>query len=156
MLERDEVPGEVRDWRARAACRDMDGELFFPTAEAGQERERAEAAAKRVCAGCPVRAQCLAWALEVLPFGVAGGLGEAERAALRRTGGRAGRARRAPVVLPDPARGQASEQRAAGCAALAAGRDREQVAAECGVSRRTVERWAAALRDGAVRVGGAR
>ncbi|MDN5916087.1 MAG: helix-turn-helix domain-containing protein [Pseudonocardia sp.] len=46
--------------------------------------------------------------------------------------------------------GRPSEQREAGSAALARGLDRERVAAECGVSRRTVDRWASALRDGAI------
>jgi len=46
---------EPRDWRTRAACRDVDPELFFgdPTAQE---------AAVAVCAGCPVVAECRAWA----------------------------------------------------------------------------------------------
>ena len=152
MVERDNAPGEGRDWRARAACRDSDPEMFFPVAEAGPELQRAEAAAKAVCAGCPVRTACLTWALELLPHGVAGGMGEAERAELRRADCPAARVRRAPVVLPEPARAgcggrRPSELREGGIAALADGRDRDQVAAECGVSRRTVDRWSAALRE---------
>ncbi|MBW0101474.1 WhiB family transcriptional regulator [Pseudonocardia sp. KRD-291] len=162
MVGRGQTISESRDWRARAACCDVDGELFFPAAEAGPELERAEASAKRVCAGCPVRSECLAWAMESLPFGVAGGLGEAERVELRRIGRLSRRVRRTPATLPVPTRspsnGRASLQREAGTAALAAGRDRDRVAAECGVSRRTVDRWAAALRTDSVRagVGGAR
>lgn len=162
MVGRGKAPGESRDWRARTACRDVDGELFFPAAESGPELERAEAAAKRVCAGCPVRSECLAWALDSLPFGVAGGLGEAERVELRRVGRPSRRVRRTPATPPvstrSPSNGRASLQREAGTAALAAGRDRDRVAAECGVSRRTVDRWAAALRTDSARagVGGAR
>jgi WhiB family redox-sensing transcriptional regulator len=44
-----------RDWRADAACRDADPELFFP--EPGQLPQAAKA--KEVCAGCTVRGPCL-------------------------------------------------------------------------------------------------
>lgn len=141
---RDDARGEYRDWRSRAACRGSEPEAFFPTATEGAELARAEAAAKRICTGCPVRAECLAWAMEVLPFGIAGGLSEAERAERRR-------ATRAPrrrgvgrgVAATTPHR--ASPVREEGRAALAVGGDRAQVAIECGVSRRTVDRWAATL-----------
>ena len=76
-------PTADRDWRARAACRDVDPELFQPCTEAGPLHEAQVAAAKAVCAGCPVRALCLEFALAVLPCGVAGGLTATERAALR-------------------------------------------------------------------------
>jgi hypothetical protein len=73
------------DWRARAVCRGVDPELFFPAAEAGTAAyDRQVADAKRVCGICPVRAQCLDWALTALPYGVAGRLSADERAALRR------------------------------------------------------------------------
>lgn len=61
--------------------------LFFPAAEYGSEFVAQVAAAKAVCARCPVREQCLAWALDVLPHGVAGGLAEHERRSVRTTGG---------------------------------------------------------------------
>jgi WhiB family redox-sensing transcriptional regulator len=48
-----------RDWRADAACRDADPELFFP--EPGQLPQTAKA--KEVCAGCAVRGPCLDTAL---------------------------------------------------------------------------------------------
>ncbi|MBC3189971.1 WhiB family transcriptional regulator [Pseudonocardia sp. C8] len=157
-IERRPRVGEGRGWRADAACRGTDPETFFPVAEAGPARERAEAAAKAVCAGCPVRAECLAWALESLPFGVAGGMGEDERAALRR---RPRGGHRPRPMTPAPARrgsGPVSPARDAGYAALAAGRDRTTIAAECGVTRRTVDRWAADLRAAQMHapVGGAR
>jgi len=73
------------NWRERAVCRRVDPELFFPTAEPGTPRhDRQVSDAKRVCGICPVRAECLDWALVELPYGVAGGLTEAERRALRR------------------------------------------------------------------------
>jgi Transcription factor WhiB len=71
------------EWLARAICVGVDPELFFPAAEEGPARARQEAAAKAVCARCPVRAQCREWALTELPHGVAGGLSEDERRAVR-------------------------------------------------------------------------
>lgn len=54
------------DWRARAACRDVDPELFYPVGDVweGVGNERRAEQAKAVCAVCPVRALCLADALE--------------------------------------------------------------------------------------------
>jgi len=46
-----------RAWTARAACRDLDTEIFYP-ATADDEAE-----ALAICATCPVRAQCLDQAL---------------------------------------------------------------------------------------------
>lgn len=47
------------DWRTQAACRGLPTELFFPADgdDAGAER------AKAVCRDCPVRRQCVAYAL---------------------------------------------------------------------------------------------
>ena len=73
-----------RDWRSQAACLGVDPELFFPVAEAGPVHDTQVAAAKAVCAGCPVVAACLAEALARIPDGIAGGLTESERRALRR------------------------------------------------------------------------
>lgn len=63
-------------WEAEAACRSNDPEIFFPRSGSAS----AATQAKKVCRGCPVRAQCLQWALETeQPFGVWGGLSESER-----------------------------------------------------------------------------
>lgn len=72
------------EWIRHAACTRTDPELFFPvSAEGAGDHQRRRAA--RVCAGCPVRAQCLDYALESgQRAGVWGGLDERERAALRR------------------------------------------------------------------------
>lgn len=65
---------EERPWVVFAACRDADPELFFPSSKA------AEAAAKALCAICPVRAECHRYALEAREsFGVWGGLNEKQR-----------------------------------------------------------------------------
>lgn len=70
----------MENWRNAALCRDEDPEIWFPLDNAGPEAELAKA----ICAACPVRNACLTWALGELAFGIAGGLDENERAALRR------------------------------------------------------------------------
>lgn len=139
--------GEELDWRARAACRNVDPELFFPTATAGLALTAEERRALAVCAGCPVLAACRTWALADQPHGVAGGLTEDERRRARQTTPSQGRcAGRRPDVVPVPSpRTDRAPVIAAGCAALTAGADRGEVARTLGVTRRTVDRWAAAL-----------
>lgn len=62
------------DWSKRAACLNMDTDLFYP------DKGRSTRMAKAVCRRCPVTAQCLEWALEHNErFGVWGGLSEPER-----------------------------------------------------------------------------
>lgn len=79
------------DWRTSAACRDEDPELFFPIGTTGPAVEQTEAA-KRVCAGCSVRDECLEFALATnQDAGVWGGLNEDERRTLRRQRQRARR-----------------------------------------------------------------
>jgi len=66
-------------WREKAACKGLDTGTFFPAtdAEAGP--------AKLVCALCPVRDQCLEWALASRQAdGALGGLTDNERRRLRR------------------------------------------------------------------------
>jgi WhiB family redox-sensing transcriptional regulator len=66
-------------WEERARCGEYDPEIFFdPTA-------RAERRAKSICAQCPVRLDCLAYALSVrAEFGVWGGLNGKERSSVLR------------------------------------------------------------------------
>jgi WhiB family redox-sensing transcriptional regulator len=69
-------------WQERGRCRDLDPELFYPPldAETRQQRDAREEAAKAICASCPVRAECLAWALAADErLGVWGGKNERER-----------------------------------------------------------------------------
>lgn len=82
----------VLDWRDRAACLDVDPELFFPVGNTGPAVDQIEHA-KAVCSHCPVTEYCLQYALDTnQDSGVWGGLSEDERRALKR---RAARARRA-------------------------------------------------------------
>jgi WhiB family redox-sensing transcriptional regulator len=85
------LPGpiaDVWDWQRLGLCRGRDSAQFFhPDGERGASRSRREAAAKSVCRGCPVRAQCAAQALSSRePYGVWGGFTEAERLRLLATG----------------------------------------------------------------------
>lgn len=143
------VGPDTSAWRSRAACRGTDPEMFFPVAEAGPVLERQIDRAKWVCDGCPVQLACREWAVDSLPHGIAGGLTEDERQEIRRSRSpRCGR-KVLPVVSPPRPRTPRRPLRprwaiiADGQAALAAGTPRERVARELGVSRRTVDRWAA-------------
>ncbi len=84
MTTRQSTQPMGQDWRAAAACLGTDPELFFPVAETGPAYDVQVAAAKAVCGRCPVVAECLAEALARIPYGIAGGLTEGERRALRR------------------------------------------------------------------------
>lgn len=54
--------GSAMNWRSSAACLSADPDLFFPISSTGPA-ERQIARAKVICAGCPVRIQCLDFAL---------------------------------------------------------------------------------------------
>ena len=54
---------EGADWRDRAACRDVDPDLFFPIGTSGPVLLQTDKA-KQVCRTCVVRRPCLRWALE--------------------------------------------------------------------------------------------
>jgi WhiB family transcriptional regulator, redox-sensing transcriptional regulator len=69
-------------WQQRGLCRETDATVFFPPSnfEHKAEREAREEKAKAICLRCPVRPQCLDWALATRePFGVWGGYSELER-----------------------------------------------------------------------------
>lgn len=67
------------EWTDQAACRDHDPELFFPVSETGPGARQAERA-KAVCATCPVRQQCLDFAVSNgLGHGIFGGMTPSER-----------------------------------------------------------------------------
>ncbi|GAA4757750.1 WhiB family transcriptional regulator [Actinomycetospora chibensis] len=115
------------NWQVRAACRGVDPELFFPEPSDEPLVRTQVAAAKAVCRRCPVREQCLAEALERLPHGVAGGLTEHERRRARAQRERPGARQPRWLLLLD------------------AGSSYSEVAAEYGVSVRTIARWASRL-----------
>lgn len=66
-------------WQTDALCAQTDPEAFFPE-KGGSTRD-----AKRVCGSCPVRDECLDYAMDHdEKFGIWGGLSERERRRLRR------------------------------------------------------------------------
>ena len=70
-------------WRHKAACQDVDGELFFPVGN-GPLTKKQEARAKAVCNRCSVKHECLESAMGVGGEGIFGGTNASERSALRR------------------------------------------------------------------------
>ncbi len=69
------------DWQERGACRSANPSLFFaPDNETNHQRRFRETAAKAICAHCPVRAVCRAYALQTGEvYGIWGGTTERER-----------------------------------------------------------------------------
>ncbi|WP_407923950.1 WhiB family transcriptional regulator [Corynebacterium comes] len=76
----DEFFGAVeQEWQDQALCAQTDPEAFFPE-KGGSTRE-----AKRICMACPVRDDCLEYALEHDErFGIWGGLSDRERRRLKK------------------------------------------------------------------------
>jgi WhiB family redox-sensing transcriptional regulator len=92
-------PADLGDWRAVAACRTSDPDLFFPAGSTGAALRKIEAA-KAVCRQCPSQAPCLDFALASgQDAGVWGATSEDERRVLRRARRRAAR----PTAEPAPA-----------------------------------------------------
>ena len=68
----------------RGACQAAEPELFFPVSAAGPAVAQV-VAAKAVCQGCPVRAECLRYAVRTAQdHGIWGGTTEEERRQARR------------------------------------------------------------------------
>ena len=73
-------------WQDHAACAGLPEHIFFP------DRDKGANTARAICATCPVRRQCLAWALDVEAgvdglrgrHGIFGGMTATERAQLHR------------------------------------------------------------------------
>ena len=66
-------------WVAEALCQETDPDAFFPP------KGGSTAAAKRVCAACPVQGECLEFALRTdQRFGIYGGLSERQRRLLKK------------------------------------------------------------------------
>jgi len=80
---------ERMDWHDNAACRELDPDAFFIEHLKDDRYIRALARAKAVCRTCPVREECLDFAVRNNePAGVWGGLSPRERRRHRRLAGR--------------------------------------------------------------------
>ena len=72
------------EWRESGACLTADPDLFFPVAAGAAGARRADAA-RRICAGCRVRGECLQFALDSgEAHGIWGGTTPDERRRARR------------------------------------------------------------------------
>lgn len=91
MPQPQQLPGpnaDIWDWQMAGLCRGVDSSMFFhPDGERGRARAQREMRAKEMCRSCPVVAQCRSHALAVgEPYGIWGGLSEAEREMLLKRG----------------------------------------------------------------------
>ncbi len=80
----------MHQWQNRAACADLDPDVFFPSKREVSGVESSEAsAALEICRGCPVKVHCLEAALkeekcEKARYGIRGGVTPAQRYRLYR------------------------------------------------------------------------
>jgi WhiB family transcriptional regulator, redox-sensing transcriptional regulator len=79
LIDLPQIKWTEQKWRHRAACKGEPTAVFF--AVQGQEVR----AARKICNNCPVRIECLTWAVEEsIQHGIFGGLVPRERRALRK------------------------------------------------------------------------
>lgn len=70
---------EINSWEDRAACKGMTTAVFFP------HKEDNEHIARAICKNCPVKCECLEFALtHKIDHGIWGGLGVRSRSRIRR------------------------------------------------------------------------
>lgn len=103
-----------------AACIRTDPDLFF------SENPRKVALAKSICATCPIRLKCLAWAMDNEEYGVFGGTTARERSAQRK----------GTVVIDDSHLRKMQEQ-----LAMILSPDINRAITAFGVNKRTIYRW---------------
>jgi WhiB family transcriptional regulator, redox-sensing transcriptional regulator len=115
------------DWHDQALCKNYEPSVFFGDDGIAMTYEDAEWA-KAICRRCPVRDDCLDYALRNrIDYGVWGAMTEAERRRERTN------RRRATSVRTDARRAEASRMAAIGATV-------EQIARGLGVSHRTAQR----------------
>lgn len=142
----DAATGRQVGWERRAACAGRPA-MFDDAGRTGE--------ALRLCARCPVLAQCRTWALRTAVAGVAGGMTEGSRAAWREKHGF-----REPVASPAEflpleiasadqgwGRGRSAVILRAVAERTANGQTSREIADELGVTRRTVCRLRGRCRE---------
>lgn len=123
---------ESLDWQTEARCRETDPDAFYPEVDDPNQRATV-AAAKRVCAGCPVRVECLDYALAHRePHGIWGGHTVVERRHLQRQ--------------PAPPEREQSERDRDIAALTREGYTAREIAVRLGITARSVQRARARLR----------
>lgn len=79
LATRDLKVGTSLEWQEQARCKGRNSAVFYP------QRGVPTASARALCKECPVKAECLSYALENDErFGIWGGLSERERRKLQR------------------------------------------------------------------------
>lgn len=75
---------EQQEWRQEARCKGVDTAVFFPNFKVEADWK---ATAAKVCKGCPVKADCLEWAVTHDESGLWAGTTTKERALMRKERG---------------------------------------------------------------------
>ncbi len=99
---RQDAHNHFKEWAPQAACRGIDAKIFFDDDSPGR-RKRSDgprsALAKAICETCPVRLDCLEYALITSePHGVWGGFTFTERKDVRRRWGQGSRERLSLII----------------------------------------------------------
>lgn len=68
-------------WKLEAACQGADTEAYFR--EVGEVQRDERRMVKRICASCPVRTECLEYAIKYNMQGWWGGLSQHDRVAIK-------------------------------------------------------------------------
>jgi WhiB family redox-sensing transcriptional regulator len=77
-VDPDDIELPDLSWMRRAECRSYPTEVFFPVAKTSEYRKLI-VRARKICEECPVRQECLDYALRFEALGFWGGLSEIER-----------------------------------------------------------------------------
>jgi WhiB family redox-sensing transcriptional regulator len=94
----------IGTWQAAGACLSADPEIFFPVSGTGASARQIDQA-RRICAGCQVRSECLDWAMSSGEMhGIWGGTTPQDRTRTRRADAARRRhaARRSWAAAPAP------------------------------------------------------